>query len=201
MTAGSATADSSSSRLLQGLRAKNPGAWERLASLYGPLVYYWCRRSGLQPSDAADVLQEVFAAVWGGIGSFAHRPGQGRFRGWLWTITRNKIRDHFRTLAARTDMVGGDPTQLTLATAPEEADAEPSDAENSRELKGLFHRALDVVRAQFEDRTWEAFDRVVVGGCTTAEVAAALGMSVNSVRQARSRVLRRLREELGDMLE
>lgn len=55
-----------------------------------------------------------------------------------------------------------------------------------------------MVRSEFEDRTWQAFWRVAVEGHATAEVAADLGITANAVRQAKSRVLRRLRQELGD---
>jgi len=201
VSVASPKADSTSSRLLVGLKEQDPAAWERLAELYGPLVYYWCRRTGLQPSDAADVSQEVFASVWRAVGEFHHQPGRSRFRAWLWTISRNKIRDHFRDRAQRADAVGGTEPQIRLANIPEPAAAEPSDPQHDRELKRLFHRALCLVRVQFEQRTWEAFERLVVGGATTADVAAALGLSVNGVRQAKSRVLRRLREELGDLLD
>src|SRR5439155_1036936 len=85
---GSSVPGSTSSSLLAGLRTQERAAWSRLAKLYGPLVYSWCRRRGLQDSDAADVLQEVFRAVAGKIEDYAQGPGS-TFRGWLWTITRN----------------------------------------------------------------------------------------------------------------
>ena len=80
--------------LIERLQTRDEAAWQRLTDLYGPLIYHWCWRSGLKSSAAAEVFQDVVAAVLAGIDSFHRdRPGD-TFRGWLWTITRNKIRDH-----------------------------------------------------------------------------------------------------------
>jgi hypothetical protein len=84
------TGDANSSvgaSLLVRLRAGQAGAWERLVRLYGQTVYVWCRGAGVSEADAADVSQEVFAAVARHITEFRReRPGDS-FRGWLWTIT------------------------------------------------------------------------------------------------------------------
>lgn len=193
-TAGSDT----SSRLLARLRARDGGAWDRLAELYGPLVFYWCRRFGLQDQDAADVLQEVFAAVAAGLDRFQHE--QGRFRGWLWTIARSKIHDHFRRRSGRPAASGGTEAQHRLAQVPEKLPDDSTDQGLRCEHKAIVHEALQMVRGDFAERTWQAFWRVTVAGQSTADVAADLGMSVNQVRQSKSRVLRRLREELGDLM-
>jgi len=191
--------ETTSSRLLQRLRAKDPASWYRLTELYGPLVYYWCRQFGLQAQDAADVLQEVFSAVWLKMDGFCHSPGQGRFRGWLWTIARNKVRDHFRR--GTPIATGGTDAQVRWASMPEQIPDPAADPSHQRELKGVFRRALELVRAEFEDRTWQAFWQVTVGGRATDDVAADLGLSPCGVRQAKSRVLRRLREEMGDLVD
>src|SRR5262249_56949881 len=98
--------------LLERLRAGQDGAWERLARLYGPTIYVWCRSAGVSEADAADVSQEVLAAVARHLADFRReRPGDS-FRGWLWTITRNKVRDHWRRRVDQVQAAGG-------ATAPE----------------------------------------------------------------------------------
>src|SRR5579872_2380249 len=84
---------STSSSLLARARSQAPGAWERLADLYCPLVYGWARRAGLRAEDAADVVQDVFRAVLAHLSSFRRERSGDTFRGWLWTITRNKVRD------------------------------------------------------------------------------------------------------------
>ena len=186
---------STASSLLVRVRARSPEAWQRLTDLYGPLVYHWCRSRGLQPADAADVFQEVFAAVARSVGRYLHERNGGTFRGWLWTITRNKIRDHHRAQAQRITATGGTHAQQRLAEVPEPTE-ESSGVTDPNETANLFHRTLDLVRGEFEERTWRAFWRATVDGDATAEIAADLGLPPHAVRQAQSRVVRRLRHEL-----
>src|SRR2546425_622239 len=92
----SAAPQSTSSSLLERVKARDADGWRRLVRLYSPMVFDWCRQRGLQSEDAADVLQEVFQAVFQHVADFRRdRPGDS-FRGWLWTITQNKLHDHFR---------------------------------------------------------------------------------------------------------
>jgi RNA polymerase sigma-70 factor (ECF subfamily) len=108
---GGAPTSSASDSLFRRLRAREGAAWHRLVRLYGPVVYGWCRRAGLQEADAADVGQEVFAAVAGGIDAFRRdRPGDS-FRGWLWGITRHKVNDLWRRRAGQPDGAGGSGAQ------------------------------------------------------------------------------------------
>ncbi len=179
---------STPSSLLAGLRTADPSAWQRLARLYAPLVSRWCRGRGLQAADAEDVVQEVFRTVHARIGDFQHERPADTFRGWLWTITRHKLGDHFRR-AVRPDVRG---TGAPLEQLPAEAPA--SDAGDA----WLYHRAVEQVRGEFEEPTWQAFWRVTVEDRPPAAVAEELGLSVNAVYLAKSRVLRRLREALGE---
>jgi RNA polymerase sigma factor (sigma-70 family) len=87
---------STSSGFLERLKTQDPQAWQQLADVYGPLVYFWCRKYGVKSEDAADVFQEVFGSVAAAIARFHPQQQGGRFRGWLWTITRRKIQDHYR---------------------------------------------------------------------------------------------------------
>ena len=116
--------------LLARLRVNEPDAWRTLVHLYSPLVYHWCRRGGLAPDDVADVFQEVFRAVAEHIGRFRRdRPGD-TFRGWLRTITGNKIRDHFRRLQDQPEAQGGTDAQARMQAVPQpqfESDAAEDD--------------------------------------------------------------------------
>ena len=176
--------------LLDRVRAHDADAWRRFVTLYSPLVYAWAKRCGLRNQDAADVLQEVFHAVARDLARF--RPG-GSFRGWLWTVTRNKVRDHFRARGA--EPVGGTDMQDRLREVPEaEPESWSEDGECGR--AGLVARAAQLVRADFEPHTWQAFWRAAVENHPARDIAADLGMTVDAVYQAKARVLRRLREEL-----
>jgi RNA polymerase sigma-70 factor (ECF subfamily) len=186
--------------LLERLRARQPGAWERLVRLYGETVYGWCRRAGVPEADAADVSQDVFASVARHIADFRReRPGDS-FRGWLWTITRNKVRDHWRRRADQVSAAGGTTAQQVMQQVPEDA---PPDAEAEAEAEpgGLYRRALELIQAEFEERTWRAFLMVTLEGRLPADVAIDLGTTPGAVYIARSRVLKRLREEFADLIE
>ena len=197
MTGQTTNFDSTSSDLISRVRAQDDEAWQRLVDLYGPLVFYWCRRSNLTGANAADVVQEVFASVSTAIAEYEVREGS-RFRGWLWTITRNKINDHFRRIQQQGEAGGGTAAQMQIADLPDYQPDESSDADDQRELSAFLHRALELVRSEFEERTWRAFWRAAVEGDNTADIAAEMGITANAVRQAKSRVLRRLRDELGE---
>jgi RNA polymerase sigma-70 factor (ECF subfamily) len=181
--------------LIDRARANDPAAWERVVGLYAPLVLHWCRAAGLGEDDAADVFQEVFGAVAANLGGFRREPDGGTFRGWLRTITRNKVRDHFRRRGREPAGAGGSEARSLLAQIPEAAGAD--DSEPAAE-SDLLRRALELIRAEFEPRTWQAFWQTAVEGRAAADVGAELGMTPGAVRVAKSRVLHRLRAELGD---
>lgn len=203
----SATIGLTSSSLLRRVVSHDQEAWRRLVHLYGPLVDFWLRRARLQAADSRDVFQEVFRAVAQGIGGFSNDPPNGSFRGWLRTITRSKVADHFRTAQKEPQAIGGSDAyrQLRDLGAPDcgldEADgAGGTDGIDEAEaVRQLRLRALELVRGEFEERTWQMFWRVTVDGHGTKDVAQELGVSPDAVRVAKWRVLRRLREELSDL--
>jgi RNA polymerase sigma-70 factor (ECF subfamily) len=186
---------------LERVKANEAAAWDRLVELYAPLVCQWCRRWHMHDEDAADVLQEVFQAVVAHIEAFRkERPGD-TFRGWLRTITKNKVYDHFRRKQREPGAEGGSAAQIRLAQLPDPESPEEDSLPDDDADPGLFHRALNLIRGEFEERTWQAFWRTAALGQTPKEVGADLSMSPGAVRVAKSRVLQRLREELGDLME
>jgi RNA polymerase sigma-70 factor (ECF subfamily) len=178
--------------LLDRVRANDADAWNRFVRLYSPLVYCWAKKCGLPNQDAADVLQEVFGAVARNIARFRASP-TGSFRGWLWAITRNKVRDHFRV--SEVTPVGGSEMQQRIREIPEE-EPESWSREGDCSRVGLVNRAAELIRDDFEPHTWQAFWRLTVENHTAREIAADLGMTPDAVYQAKARVLRRLKEEL-----
>ena len=185
-----------SSSLLDRVRADEAGAWDRLVALYAPLLYHWCRRWKLQDDDVADVFQEVFKTLVVHLAEFRKDREGATFRGWLFTITRNKVLDHFRKRSQDAEAGGGTEGAMRLAQLP--APDAALDPDETEEIRRLYHRGLELIRGEFEERTWQAFWRTAVEGRTPREVAVELSMSSGAVRVAKSRVLQRLREELGD---
>jgi RNA polymerase sigma-70 factor (ECF subfamily) len=185
--------------LLDRARAHDPQAWQRLVALYRPLVLSWCGRAGVNATDAEDVAQEVFTAAAGALERFHRdRPGD-TFRGWLRAIARNQISLLFRRSRGAPQAEGG---SSALQSFQEMIDPLPGPGDDDpAELGRLYQRAVALVRGEFEERTWRAFELAVLEDRAPADVARELGMTVNNVRQAKSRVLRRLREEIGDLLD
>ncbi len=183
--------------LLERVRAADPDAWRRLVHLYSPLVYFWLRKAGLGEADAADLLQEVWASVATALDRFQRDADRGTFRGWLWTIARNKMRDHFRACRGKPVAAGGSDALQLLQNVPED---EPAD-ETGAEGQGLVQRALELIRPEFEERTWRAFWATAVDGRTAADVGHDLGLAANAVYQAKFRVVQRLRREMAGLFD
>jgi RNA polymerase sigma-70 factor (ECF subfamily) len=180
-------------RLVRQAQAEDPLAWQRLMALCLPLVGYWARGAGLQPHDRDDLCQEVFRSVARRLAGFRPDGDGDGFRSWLWTITRNKLRDFFRLRRRQFLPSGGEGgLLLNLADRP----AEPEDP-GPGAADPVVRRALEVLATEFEERTRLAFWRSAVEEQPAADVGAGLAMSATAVRQARSRVLHRLRQELA----
>jgi RNA polymerase sigma-70 factor (ECF subfamily) len=155
-----------STSLLERIRDLDGDAWSRFVALYCPLVYDACRRYRVQPADADDVVQEVLQSVSRGIHSFKkERPGDS-FRGWLYRIVQNKVRDHFRRTAKHPEGVGGSDFRLAVEQFPEELSADS--ASNVSGADPALMRALELIRSEFQVRTWTAVWRLTVEGHTAA---------------------------------
>ena len=169
-----------------------------MVALYTPLVYHWCKGHALQDQDIPDVLQEVFQAVAGNIDRSRRDRPRDTFRGWLRTITRSKVYDHYRRRQRQPRAPSGSEANVWFALVPDELPSgDASQEQHAHQF--VLHSALEQVRNEFTERTWQAFWRVVVDGGTALEVADELSMQPGAVRIAKCRVLRRLRQELGDL--
>ncbi|HEV3262870.1 MAG TPA: sigma-70 family RNA polymerase sigma factor [Gemmataceae bacterium] len=171
-------------------------AWKRFVQLYTPLLYSWTRRLGMSSQDAADMVQDIFVVLVQTLPMFSYDPRKS-FRAWLRTILLNKWRDKCQHEA----VLAQHPGEAILAALASPASAEGSDLEEQEYQQHLVSRALEVMENQFQSTTWRACWETVVAGRPVEEVAGELGISVNAVYVAKSRVLRRLRQELEGLLD
>ncbi len=189
-----------SKSLIERVRENEKEAWNTLCDIYAPLVYGWARKSNLQQVDAEDIVQEVFRNVATGLKKFQHGSEGTTFRGWLWTITRNVIRRFFnKRQSSLAEGEGGTQALQKISAAPDWIDAD-SAAEpelDASEETAVLRRALKLVENDFAEHTWQAFWRFAIENESAKEISESLGISVEGVRQAKFRVLARLREVLG----
>ncbi len=191
---------STSATLLDGLSSQHSESWDRLVDKYGPLVCFWCRRYGLQPADVEDVLQEVFSVVLRRVPDFK-RGRRGSFRAWLWGITRNKLGDFMRRSAKQPQIAGSsliERSAVPINGSPTSIDVLAGNSSIVPFAKSsyCYSYLLRMVEDEFEPKSWQAFYKVVCEGHAPSDVAATLGLTVNAVYVAKSRILRRLRETL-----
>ena len=156
-------------------------------------------RAGVPASDVDDLVQDVLFVVFRKIGGFERR-GQGAFRAWLRTILANQLRDYFRGQKYRPTATGDSDflRQLDELESPDSALGRLWDREHDEHVAAALMRR---VQGDFAPATWQAFRRHVLEGDPAARVADELGLSLNSVLLAKSRVLKRLRQELAGIVE
>ena len=180
--------------LLERLRepAQHEASWARFVQLYTPLLFHWARKLGLSAEDAADLVQEVLTLLVQKLPEFRYDAHKS-FRGWLRTVTLNKWRD-FRRLR-----------RLPVAAAGGVVEAEAADNavafEEAEYRQHIVKQALQLMQTEFEPTTWKACWEYMIADRPAQEVAQELGLTVNAVYLAKSRVLSRLREELAGLLD
>ena|SRR6266404_4543798 len=178
--------------------AQDSQAWTQFVDLYAPLVYGFARKHGLQDADAADLTQEVLRVVAGAVGRFDYDPRQGSFRGWFFTVARNKLRNFISARKHQEQGSGDTGAQDWLEAQPSGEEDQAASWDQEFEQR-LFAWAAEQVRSGFQDSTWQAFWQTAVLGKSPKEVAEALAISVGAVYIAKSRVLARLREQIQQL--
>ena len=184
--------DTTSITLLERVReVSDDRAWDRFVALYTPFLLACARRAGLKNDDASELVQDVFLHLLDQMPKFEYDAGRRNFRGWLKTVTVNKCRERWRKR-----------TPAPLIEPATEATAVEDEAFWERDYRdSLVQRALEIMQRDFESKTWRACWECTVGGRKAADVAAELGMTEAAVFMAKSRVLRKLRQDLAGLIE
>ena len=181
------------SLLVRMRNADDAFAWSEFVEIYSPLIYGYVRKQGLQDADAVDVTQDVLRTVSRSIGRLDYDPKRGSFRGWLFTIVRNELKDWFTRQRFAPVGTGDSSAERQLHEFP--AAGNEISAEWDREhQRRLFEWASDRVRGEVQETTWLAFWETTVKCRSGKEVAPELGLSVAAVYLAKSRVMARLKE-------
>jgi RNA polymerase sigma-70 factor (ECF subfamily) len=175
-------------------------AWTQFVGLYAPLIYGYLRKRGLQDADAADLTQACLRQVAAGVGSLDYDPQRGVFRGWLFTIVRNKVRDFFAVPQRLYQGSGDSGVQQLLESQPAPVPNEAGEWEREYR-RGLLAWAAEQVRPQVQEATWQAFWQTAVEGKLAREVARELGLTAAAVYLAKSRIMARLRALIRQVQE
>jgi RNA polymerase sigma-70 factor, ECF subfamily len=185
--------------LIERLKGAPPDAsdWGRLQGIYLPMIEGWLRRVPGLGDESADLAQEVLVVVFRKIGHF-DRQREGSFRAWLRQVTVNQVRN-YRRQRQRRPAAGLDHADGFLDQLSDPAGELAREWDRDHDQR-VVERLLALVQADFNPKTWQAFQRFGVDGEPAAKVAAELGMTENSVILAKARVLKRLREEAGELL-
>lgn len=190
-----------SATLLERLRDRaDTEAWQRLVDLYSPLLSAWLRRHALQDADVEDLVQEVLLTVAREAPQFEHSGRPGAFRHWLRNILANRLREFWRGRRLR-PAATGESDFLALLDQLQDPDSGISHLWDQEHDQHIVRRLLAMIEPQFAPSTWQAFRRVVLDGARPDAVAAELGLTVNAVFIAKSRVLQRLRQEAREFLD
>jgi RNA polymerase sigma factor (sigma-70 family) len=182
--------------LLNGIKdSANADAWREFVRQYGPVVYGFARKRGLQDADAADITQEVLRSVSRYIGKMEYDPARGTFRGWLYTVTRNKVFNFLASRRNRPSGSGGWVNQERLDALPDDS-SHPDGEWELQHRRLVSARAMVLIKHAFHVNTWKAFWGTAVEGRRAVDVGAELGMAPGAVYVAKCRVRARLRDEV-----
>ena len=192
--------ETSPSLLHQLREAPDAHSWQRLVDLYTPLMLGWLRRYGMKDADADDVIQETLTIVFRKLPDFQRLPQTGAFRSWLRRITVNCLRDYWKSRKSRRE-APGDTRFDDMLGQLEDPTSGLSQVWDEEHDQHVMNHLLTRIRGQFSPQTWAAFERVARDGANPQEVAEELGITVNAVFIAKSRVLSRLRQEGDGLLE
>ena len=174
-------------------------AWKQFIDLYGQTIFQFVRSRGLQDADAADLVQEVFRRVGNSVGRLEYEKQKGGFRAWLFTITRNCLNTFF-VKQKRVVPSLNDSNVAGLGQMPDKHD-DLNESWEQEFQRQIMAQAIQTLRPLTEPRTWSAFSMTAIENRPVDEVCQTLDMSRGAIYVARSRVTKKLRDEVQKLMD
>ncbi len=168
-------------------------SWAEFVEIYTPLLFAYCRKRELKPTDTADIIQNVFRSISLAMKGFEYDPAKGKFKAWLFTVLRNAISTHFRK-AGRAPVT----TRETMLIEMIESDpnsSEETDWDRDYQIR-LLNWAMEKIKPEFSERVWTIFTETALKERPPEEVGLDLGMKKNAVTVTKYRVVQRLRQKM-----
>ena len=181
--------------ILQDLRSTyNEEAWQRFTDYYQDFIYSVARQMKLNHHDSQDIVQQVLIKAWKNLKDFEYQPGQGKFRGWLCTVTGNTVKNFLtqrQALLKKNERFGeSDQNYLNQIRMPEiELIAE------QEWQHFISNKAWEKVQVQFSEKVVQAFSELLEGK-EISEVAKNLNLKENSIYRYRRRIEEALQVEI-----
>ncbi len=190
--------DTQKSLLIRAQRGSED-AWRNLVDLYRPLIHKWLGAQGVIRQESDDLSQDILTTLVERLSTFEHNGNPGAFRCWLRLMVVNRARAFWRARGYR-PAAGLSEFQQVLDQL-EDSDSDLSKRWDREHDDFVLRSILQTVNSEFESRTIQAFELLAISGQSAKEVAEKLGMSVGAVYVARSRVMRRVREEAAGLID
>ncbi|MEO1529768.1 MAG: sigma-70 family RNA polymerase sigma factor [Planctomycetota bacterium] len=174
--------------LLLRARGGEPESWHELVRMYSPFIRTQLRRSRLPEHDLDDLTQDILLQLHRKICQFDHNGRPGAFRRWLRVVTLNRARAYLRS---RPNV-----SRVSISEIEPLAD-DKSSASRSFERdynEHVIRQLVSRLASEFTESTMDSFKGYVLEQRDPKEVSAELGVSLQSVYIAKSRVLKRLRQ-------
>jgi RNA polymerase sigma-70 factor (ECF subfamily) len=182
--------------LLQEARdCTNNEAWRLLVSQCEPLLYGWLRFQDIQHVDADDLVQETLATLALEAPAFQPNRHPAAFRCWLYKVLINRLRNFRRSQQVRSICHADSELLDQLADIIDDSRSDLARRWDEEHARHIARQMMERIETEFQPKTWQAFRSLAMEGVDAERVAAELGLSLDSVYAAKSRVLRRLRQE------
>lgn len=170
-------------------------AWEEFVAIYHPMIWRIAKRLGMSDVDASDACQNTMFRLTQVVHKWSPSENNATFRGWLYRVARNCMLRQFEKNIKQAQTISDDESQNYF----EQMAAEPDNSDSAYQLefqRQVFANAAEKVRPTFNNVYWQSFWLTYVKNNDIKDVAKILDTTVSTVYVARSRVLKRIRDEV-----